>query len=81
MDKRYTCTVRIEPAEEGGYIVTVPALPGCHTQGETYEEALANAEEAIQGFIEFLRKSGRPVPVENTVHRELHLQVRLPVVA
>ncbi|MFI5357746.1 MAG: type II toxin-antitoxin system HicB family antitoxin [Opitutales bacterium] len=63
MDKRYTYTVNIEPADEGGYVVTVPALPGCHTQGETFEEALANAEEAIQGFVEFLQKSGRPVPV------------------
>jgi antitoxin HicB len=74
MEKRYTYTIKVLPAEEGGYVVIVPALPGCHTQGETYEEALANAEEAIQGFIEFLQKTGRPVPVENERPRKLHLQ-------
>jgi predicted RNase H-like HicB family nuclease len=81
MDKSYTYTVKLQPAEEGGYVVTVPALPGCHTQGETYEEALANAGEAIQGFIEFLQKTGRPVPVESDHPRKLHLQVKVPVPA
>jgi antitoxin HicB len=81
MDKRYAYTIELQPAEEGGFVVTVPALPGCHTQGDTYEEALANAEEAIQGFIEFLQKTGRPVPVENKHPRKLHLQVKVPVLA
>ena len=59
-----TYTVRIEPAEEGGYDVHVPALPGCVTQGETYEEAVAMAQEAIQGFVEALALAGEPVPTE-----------------
>ena len=80
MQRRYTYTVRISKAREGGYVATVPALPGCHTQGDTYEEALSHIEEAIQGFTEFLQKRGRPVPVE-TDHRELHLQVTLPALA
>jgi predicted RNase H-like HicB family nuclease len=54
----YTYTVRLEPAEEGGYVVTVPALPGCITQGETYEEALAMTEDCIRGFLEALIKVG-----------------------
>ena len=45
-------TVVLEPDEEGqGYTVRVPALPGCVTEGRTREEALANAREAITGFI------------------------------
>jgi len=80
MERRYTYTVRLHKAEEGGYFVTVPALPGCHSQGDTYEEALSHAEEAIQGFIETLQKLGRPVPVESHVNK-LHLQVRLPTLA
>ncbi len=38
-------------AEEGGYVVSCPALPGCHSQGETEAEALANIEEAIEGWL------------------------------
>jgi predicted RNase H-like HicB family nuclease len=44
--------VILQPEEEGGYSVAVPALPGCYTQGETVEEALANAREAAEGWLE-----------------------------
>jgi antitoxin HicB len=46
----------MEPAEEGGYNVTVPALDGCFTQGDTEEEALKNAREAIPCYLEGLEK-------------------------
>lgn len=54
--------VYLEPAEEGGYIVSCPALPGCVTQGETREEALAMIKDAIEGYIASLKKHGEPVP-------------------
>ncbi|MGQ9532960.1 MAG: type II toxin-antitoxin system HicB family antitoxin [Desulfotomaculales bacterium] len=54
--------VYLEPAEEGGYVASVPALPGCVTQGETREEALAMAEEAIKAYVESLKKHGEPLP-------------------
>ncbi len=59
-------TVLIIPGEpdEGGYWVKVPALPGCVTQGETVEEALANAKEAIEAYILSLRDQGLSVPEE-----------------
>lgn len=57
-------TVNFIPAEEGGYTVTVPALPGCISEGDTYEEALQNIKEAIQGYVESLRSDGLPVPEE-----------------
>ncbi len=49
-------SVVVEPAEEGGFMVSVPALDGCYTQGETIEEALENAKEAIACYLEGLEK-------------------------
>lgn len=48
--------VILEKAEEGGYNVKVPALDGCFTQGDTEEEAMTNAKEAIVGYLEGLEK-------------------------
>ncbi|MGI9059162.1 MAG: type II toxin-antitoxin system HicB family antitoxin [Ktedonobacteraceae bacterium] len=48
-------TIVLEPdTEEGGYTVTVPALPGCITQGDTIEQCIERAKEAIAGYIESL---------------------------
>ena len=44
--------VVLEPSDEGGFTVTVPALPGCISQGETREEALRNIREAIELYLE-----------------------------
>ncbi|MGH7179558.1 MAG: type II toxin-antitoxin system HicB family antitoxin [Tepidisphaeraceae bacterium] len=62
--RRYTYTIHVEPADEGGFVVTVPALPGCVTEGDTYQEAISNAHEAIEGFVEALAKAGQVIPVE-----------------
>lgn len=58
-----TFTVVLEPAEEGGFIVTVPALPEVGTQGDTYE-AMANAREAIELVIEDRLARGLPIPAD-----------------
>ncbi len=52
---------------EGGYSVFVPELPSVATQGETIEEARANAQEAIEGYLEVMHEDGLPIP---TVHRD-----------
>ena len=58
-------TVLLTPdQEEGGYVVTVPALPGCVTQGDTLEDALQRVREAIQCHIEGLQADGLPIPQE-----------------
>jgi len=44
-------TYEFEPAEEGGYVVGVPAAPGCWSEGDTFEEALANIKDAHQGWL------------------------------
>ena len=48
--------VVLEPAEEGGFNVSVPALDGCFTQGDTEEDALSNAREAVKCYLEGLEK-------------------------
>ncbi len=60
---RYTIILHPD-TEEGGFTVTVPALPGCVTQGETVEEALEMAKDAIRLYIESLAADGEPVPEE-----------------
>jgi len=55
--------VVLEPdLEDGGYISHCPALPGCYSQGNTKEEALANIREAIEAYIESLQKDNLPIP-------------------
>lgn len=60
---RFTILLDPDP-EEGGFTVTVPALPGCITQGDTVEEATERAKEAIEGFVISMVRDGEPVPVE-----------------
>lgn len=57
-------TVIFEPAEEGGYVVHVPSLPGCVTEGDTFEESLEMARDAISGYIASLKKHNEPIPEE-----------------
>jgi antitoxin HicB len=60
--EEYSFTVFFEPAIEGGYVVTCPALPGLVTEGDTLGEAKRMAKDAIRGYLESLRKDGEPIP-------------------
>lgn len=53
--------VVLEHEETGGFSVSVPDLPGCVSQGETEDEALANIHEAIEGYVDGLKADGLPV--------------------
>ena len=55
-------TMIVHTAEEGGYWVEVPALPGCFSQGETVDEALANVREAIESHVESLKEEEQELP-------------------
>jgi predicted RNase H-like HicB family nuclease len=55
-------TIVLEPAEEGGFVVSVPALSGCYTQGDSYDEAIAMAQDAIRLWVEDLAQEGQPIP-------------------
>jgi antitoxin HicB len=59
-DHRYT--VLFEPAEEGGFVATCPALPGLVTEGDTLDEAREMARDAIRGYLESLAMDGLPLP-------------------
>ena len=61
--KRYTVML-FPDVDEGGYTATVPALPGCVTEGDTLEEALEMARDAIRLYLEDVKASGEPIPVE-----------------
>jgi len=60
-------TVMVHKAEEGGYWVEVPVLPGCFSQGKTVEEALENVREAIQAHLQVLREDGEEIPEEGDI--------------
>jgi predicted RNase H-like HicB family nuclease len=62
----YHYTVFFEPAEEGGFVVTCPALPGLVTEGDNFEDARAMAADAIRGYLESLLKDGLPLPPDNS---------------
>lgn len=64
------------PDEEGGYVAFVPAMPGCHSQGETLEETELNIKEAIALYIESLTAHGESIPPEG---RSYQGRVSVPV--
>lgn len=70
-----TYTIVVEPEEDGGFYVTVPALPGCFTRGSTVEECQERAVEAIEVHIAGLQADGEPVPQEVSVPRLLEVTV------
>ena len=72
-----TYTVHIEPAEEGGFVAWFPALPGCHTQGETFEEVIAMAKDALGGYLECLQNNGDPIPVEKHAPKQVGFELPL----
>jgi predicted RNase H-like HicB family nuclease len=57
-------TVVLEQEQDGGYVASVPALPGCVSQGDTREAALANIREAIELYLDDCRDAGDPIPIE-----------------
>jgi antitoxin HicB len=79
-DREYRFTVLYEPAEEGGYVVTCPALPGLVTEGETLDEAREMARDAIRAYVKSLQKDGMPIPADkklvlNPVKEELRVPI------
>lgn len=67
--------VIVLPEKEGGYSVAIPALPGCVSEGETLEEALANVREAAEGMLEVMndRNPFEPMDVSKAIVREIEL--------
>lgn len=78
MKVRYTVVLDPDP-DEGGYAVFVPALPGCFSQGDTVEEALANAQEAIKVHVRSMARHGEPIPAEGAGLLVAHVEAEIVV--
>ncbi len=60
-------SVVMHEADEGGYWVEVPALPGCYSRGETVQEALSHVKEAIELYLETLQEEGFALPLDEEI--------------
>ena len=56
--------ITLDDGEDGYIVASCPALPGCHSQGESKEEAIANIKEAIEGYIASIREQGEAMPTQ-----------------
>ena len=82
MTRRYVIVLTPTVEEdEVGYTVTVPALPGCVTEGDTMDEALANAREVVALFVESLEARGLPIPPSDEVVTSIEVGDHQPVLA
>jgi antitoxin HicB len=75
MPENFSFSIVLEPQEGGGFTVLVPALPEVVTEGDTEEEALANAQEAIRAILAYRRDNGIAIPAD------AHPEIRLVTVA
>ncbi len=66
-------TVIFELESDGGYHVFCPTLKGCHSQGDNFEEALANITEAIELYLESLIEDGESIPEENLIIKPVRI--------
>ena len=80
MSTTQTYTIVLEPAEEGGFVVSVPSLPEVATCGDTEDEALEMAQEAIELVLEHRLARGEPIPRE-VEPRLRKVTVSVPVAA
>jgi antitoxin HicB len=69
--------IHLEPAEEGGFVVTFPDIPEAITQGEDVEDALIHGADALETALDFYFEGGRPVPPPSKPKRGQHM-VELP---
>ena len=69
----YRYTVILEPEADGGFHAYCPALKGCHSQGDSIDEAMDNAREAIEAYLESLRAHGEPIPQEDLVIKPVEI--------
>ena len=70
--RTYTLSIEKHP---DGYLAYFPALPGCHTWGNTYEVAVRNAEEALELYLETLVANGDPIPDDQTTNEPVSLGI------
>jgi len=77
MNEQRSYLAYFEENEEGGYTVIVPSFDDAATFGETYEEAVAMAEDMIRGFIRIYQEEGIPIPVDSSSQSTALLRIPL----
>ena len=73
MTLRYTIVMEREP--DGGYHAYCPTLPGCHSQGDSFDDTVANAQEAIELYLESLVAHNEPLPIEDIVIKPIEVAI------
>ena len=71
----YNYTVILEREEDGGYHAFCPILKGCHSQGDTFEEATENITEAIELYLESLMADNEPIPQEDLIVKPVTVSI------
>jgi predicted RNase H-like HicB family nuclease len=69
----YRYTIILKPQGDGGFHAHCPALKGCHSQGDTLDEATRNIREAIEVYLESLKAHGEPIPQEDLVIQPMEI--------
>ena len=75
MPRRLSYKVVLEPSKDGGYSVYVPSLPGCVSEGDSYQEALENIREAIRGWLEVAQDSGDDIPTSDVLTEAVEVSI------
>ncbi|MCL6097615.1 MAG: type II toxin-antitoxin system HicB family antitoxin [Bacteroidetes bacterium] len=73
--KLYNYKIIIEECEEGGFYAECPAFPGCHVEGETYEETIKEIKEAVKNFIEDYQSRNEELPSDNFLVTSVQIAV------
>jgi predicted RNase H-like HicB family nuclease len=71
--EKYHYTVILEREEDGGFHAFCPVLKGCHSQGDTLNEALDNIKEAIEVYLESMRERGESLPMEDILIKPIEV--------
>lgn len=71
----YRYTIILDRQPDGGFHAYCPALRGCHSQGDSLDEAVDNMREAIEAYIESLAAHGEPIPTEDLLIQPLEIAV------
>ncbi|KYC38559.1 hypothetical protein WA1_35835 [Scytonema hofmannii PCC 7110] len=70
----YNYTVLLEKESDGGYHAFCPILKGCHSQGDSFEEAIENITEAIELYLESLKADNQSIPIEDLIVKPLSIK-------
>ncbi len=73
--KIYNYTVILEKENDGGYHAFCPALPGCHTQGDNFDDTMSNIKDAVKLYIESLKAHKDHIPEEDITIKPLKVAV------